>query len=257
VTSHTQLAGHRVDARMAPMTPLSYPLSPRQQFVQGIRAQIPTLPGIIPFGLAAGAYTASVLGQAGQAAALQSLMFAGRGQMVAMQMLREGAPLLLMMLATLIVNLRNMMYAASLTRHINHLSWPWRFLLAFFIVDNVYAFSIQRLNDHAATHDARTRHYFLLGGGLFTLTFWTLGGLLGAIFGQSIPPAWGLDVVPHLSFLYVLSIHMRDRVDWVAGIASALVATLLAGLPWQLGLFAGAAVGLTAGMLFDRGGQNK
>jgi predicted branched-subunit amino acid permease len=224
-------------------------LTPRAQFLDGMRAQLPTLAGVIPFGLAAGAYTANVLNSAPGAIALHAAMFAGRGQMIAVQMLDEGAPLLLLMLAALIVNLRNMVYAAGLAPHINHLSPRWRAFLAFFIVDNVFAFTIERLRRDSASAAAATRHFYLLGSGVFTFVVWTAAGIIGAVFGQRIPGSWGLELVPQLAFIYVLSGNLRTRTNVIAGVAAGLVATAFAWLPLQLGLFAGVLAGMAAGML--------
>jgi predicted branched-subunit amino acid permease len=224
-------------------------LSPRGQFIAGARVQLPLFAGVIPFGLAAGAFTATVLGSAGAAVALHMTMFAGRGQMVAMQMARDQSPLILMGLATLVINLRNMMYGASIARHFSHLSVAWRLLLAFFLVDNVYAMSIKRLEHDAGTRNALSRHYFFLGGGVAVFVVWSLAGIVGAVFGAAIPESYGLAFVPNLSFIYILVLNMQRLEDIVCGAVAGLMAVLCIGLPWQGGLFVGVLAGLAAGLL--------
>lgn len=224
-------------------------LTARQQLLAGARVQLPNLPGVIPFGLAAGAFTASVLGNVPQAAALQSLMFAGRGQMVAMQLQNEGAPLAFIALAALVINLRNMMYGAAIARHFGHLPRVWRLLLAFLLVDLVYALSIGRMERDAQTVNAPTRHFFYLGGGLTVFSLWSLAGVAGAWLGASIPASWGLDFVPNLSFIYVLVTSLRTRADIACALVAGVVASLAAGVPWQGGLFIGSLAGLLVGLL--------
>ncbi len=227
----------------------SFSFSARRQFAAGARTQLLNLASVIPFGLAAGAFTSGVLGDVTQATALQSLMFAGRGQMVAMQLYRDHAPLAFILLAALVINLRNMMYGAAIARHFGHLSWWWRAGLAFLLVDLAYAMAITHLDATADATDAPARHFFYLGGGLTVFGAWSLAGLLGAFLGTSIPASWGLDFVPNLSFIYVLVGNMRKRSDVACGVAAGLVATAAAGWPWQSGLFAGAVAGLMVGML--------
>jgi predicted branched-subunit amino acid permease len=224
-------------------------LSWREQFVAGAKSQIPLFAGVIPFGLAAGAFTATVLGSAGAAVALHGAMFAGRGQMVAMQMAREQSPLVLMALANFVINLRNMMYGASIARHFTHLSVPWRLFLAFFLVDNVYAMSIKRLERDASTRNATTRHYFYLGGGVAVFCVWTISGVVGALFGSAIPESYGLGFVPNLSFIFILAMNIQRREDAICALAAGLTALALAWLPWQGGLFAGVLAGLAVGSI--------
>jgi predicted branched-subunit amino acid permease len=234
---------------VAVITSPSHRVSQRRQFWEGARDQIPNLAGAIPFGLAAGAATAAVLTSIGATTLLHTSMFAGRGQMVAMQMLDSGAPLALIVLATLIVNLRNMMYGASIARHFGHLSWPWRLLLAFFLVDHVYAIAIRRLDHDAQTENAATRHWYYLGCGCMILTAWSISGVIGAVFGAAIPEQFGLSFVPNLSFIYILATSMRRPVDLLCGATAGLVACFLVGIPWQGGLFVGIVAGLVIGML--------
>ncbi len=226
----------------------SIPLTARQQLFEGARDQLPNFAGVVPFGLAAGAATATVLASIGSASVLHAAMFAGRGQMVAMQMLSTSAPLGLLVLATLLVNLRNMMYGASIARHFGHLSRAWRLFLAFFLVDHVYAVAIRRLDADALTHNAPTRHWYYLGGGLAIFIGWSLSGVIGAAFGALIPERYGLGFVPNLSFIYILSSAIRKRSEVVCGLVAGGVASLAVGIPWQGGLFVGVIAGLAAGM---------
>jgi predicted branched-subunit amino acid permease len=230
-------------------------LTRRAQFVAGARSQIPLFAGVIPFGLAAGAFTAAVLDSAGAAVALHAAMFAGRGQMVAMQMAREQSPLLLMAVANFVINLRNMMYGASIARHFTHLSVPWRLFLAFFLVDNVYAMSIKRLERDAATRNANTRHFFFLGGGVAVFCVWTVAGVAGAFFGSAIPESYGLSFVPNLSFIFILAMNVQRREDVICALAAGLTALALSWLPWQGGLFAGVLAGLLAGAVVAERGR--
>ena len=224
-------------------------LTPRDQFLAGMRAQVPNLAGSFPFGLAAGAFTVTVVNNAWLSIGMQAMMFAGRAQMVAMQLEKEHAPLVFMLLACLIINLRCMMYGTAIAQHFGHLSWPWKIGLSFMLADFTYAVSIKPLTEMAGTENAPTRHFFYLGAGLFNVMMWSTGGIIGAWLGNIIPVEWNLDFVPQVSFIFVLVTALRDRDDWLAGIAAGAVSVLLVGLPWQAGLFVGATTGLVAGML--------
>nr|MBP8241494.1 AzlC family ABC transporter permease [Thermoflexales bacterium] len=74
-------------------------LTRKTQFAEGFRAQLPNAPGVFPFGMIAGALTASVMNSALISVLMTSVVFAGRAQMVAMQLETDGAPLLVILMA--------------------------------------------------------------------------------------------------------------------------------------------------------------
>jgi 4-azaleucine resistance transporter AzlC len=226
-------------------------LSARTQFAEGFRAQIPNAPGVFPFGMIAGALTAAVMNSALISVLMTSVVFAGRAQMVAMQLETDGAPLLVILMAALVVNLRHLMYGAALADHFKHLSWKWKVLMALLLTDLGYAVSIKRLSDQADTEDAPTRHWYFVGASVLNWGVWSIGGLLGAFVGGAIPPSLQLDFIPTLSFVLALVINVRDRASLAAAAGAGIFAVAFAGLPWSMGLFVGAMTGLAVGMLVE------
>ena len=108
-------------------------MSATARLLAGSKAQIPILLGVIPFGmiygvaaLEAGLSPAATLG-------MSLIVFAGSSQFIAAQLFATGAPGLVIVLTTLIVNLRHMLYSASIAPYVRHLSRPWKFLLAFLL----------------------------------------------------------------------------------------------------------------------------
>lgn len=226
-------------------------LSRRVQFAEGFRAQLPNAPGVFPFGVIAGALSAAVMNSALISVLMTSVVFAGRAQMVAMQLETDGAPILVSIAAVLVVNLRHLMYGAALADHFKHLSWKWKIVFALLLTDLSYAVAIKRLRDQADTDDAPTRHWYYFGTSVCNWGVWTVGGLLGALAGGQIPPSLSLDFIPTLSFVLALVINVRDRASFVAAAVAGVATVAFAGLPWSSGLFVGAVVGLAAGMAVE------
>lgn len=226
-------------------------LSAKTQFAEGFRAQLPNAPGVFPFGMIAGALTASVMNSALISVLMTSVVFAGRAQMVAMQLETDGAPLLVILMAVLVVNLRHLMYGAALADHFKRLSWKWKILLALLLTDLGYAVSVKRLSDQADTEDAPTRHWYFVGASVLNWGVWSIGGILGAFIGGQIPASLQLDFIPTLSFVLALVINVRDRASLAAAAGAGIFAVAFAGLPWSMGLFVGAMTGLAAGMLVE------
>ncbi|MEX0840647.1 MAG: AzlC family ABC transporter permease, partial [Parvibaculum sp.] len=88
-----------------------------RDYIDGIRAMLPLLPGAVPFGMIAGAVAAEA-GFGSAAGIGQSvIIYAGAAQLAATQLVAEAAPALIVVLTGLVVNLRFAMYSASLAPH--------------------------------------------------------------------------------------------------------------------------------------------
>jgi len=222
--------------------------SPRQQFGDGVRIQLPNIAGVTPFGVIAGALTATVMNSAFWSLLITGGVFAGRAQMVAMQLITDGAPLLVVAVAVLVVNLRHLMYGAALAPHFQHLGWRWKALFGILMTDLAYAVTFQHMERMARSEDAPTRHWYFFGACMTNWVAWMIGGAIGALIGGQLPASWGLDFVPTLAFVLALATHAWDRASIVAAVVAGLLSVALAGLPWSLGLFIGALAGLLAGV---------
>src|SRR5947208_5777968 len=103
--------------------------TPRQEFVAGSREVAPSLVGTIPFGLVVGVASVAAGLTPFEGVALSVLAFSGIAQLVAIQLMAAGSPLLITMTAAFVVSLRLLMYSAALAPHLTHLSPRWRWPL--------------------------------------------------------------------------------------------------------------------------------
>ncbi len=121
--------------------------SPRSAFIGGVKGVAPILLGVIPFGMIYGVLAIGAGLSAGAAQAMSSVVFAGSAQFVATGLFRVGAPGVVLVLTTLIVNLRHILYSASVAPYLKHLSWKWKLLLAYLLTDEAYAVAIMHYTD--------------------------------------------------------------------------------------------------------------
>jgi 4-azaleucine resistance transporter AzlC len=218
----------------------------RRELLRGIRAELPITLGVIPFGmiygvLAVGAGLSSIVAQA-----MSSLVFAGSAQFIAAQLIGLGTPAAVLMFTTFIVNLRHLLYSASLTPHLRHLSAPWRWLLAYLLTDEAYAVTILHYDDE--TRDAGQKHFFFLGAGLTLWVAWQVSTAVGIFLGAQVPENWALDFTLALTFIGLVVPVLNDRPHLGAALSAGLVAVLTAGLPFKLGLMAAALTGIIVGV---------
>ncbi len=226
-------------------------MSRSQEFFHGCRDILPLVLGAIPFGIIFGTLAVSSGLSAGTTLAMSALVFAGSAQFIAVGLIASGTGLLVILLTTLIVNLRHMLYSASLLPHVRHLPQRWRIPLAFWLTDEAFAVIQHRY----ARHDASPhRHWFFLGAALTMYLGWQLSTLVGIAFGKAVPDiaSWGLDFAMIATFIGIAVPMMRNRPQVASALAAAVVALLCWQLPYKLGLVAAALAGIVVGVWLER-----
>jgi predicted branched-subunit amino acid permease len=205
--------------------------------------------GIIPFGIITGvAMVAS--GIPPLVAMLMSvIVFAGASMVASAQLLASSAPVAVIILATAIINLRFMMYSASLRLHFAHAPLRWRIAIAYLTADNVYGLLLGRYSEHP--QDEGKLEYFM-GAGLLVWLVWQLAVLGGVLIGAGVPASWRLEFAAPLAFIAMTIPHLRDRAMIIAALAAGMAVIAAHGLPLRLNILAAAAVGIGAGLLFER-----
>ncbi len=218
-------------------------------FAQGVRAALPVLLGVVPFGVITGvAMVAS--GIPPFAAIVMSLVvFAGASMVATAQLLASSTPVLLVVLTTLIINLRFMMYSASLRQHFAHAPLRWRLLLSYLTADNVYGLMLQRFSERPGDPGKMS---FFLGAGIAIWVVWQLAVIAGALIGAGVPASWRLDFAAPLAFIAMTIPHLRDRAMIAAALAAGITVVAAHALPLKLAVLLAAAVGISAGMLFEK-----
>jgi predicted branched-subunit amino acid permease len=246
----------------------------RTEFLAGIRAELPILLGVAPFGMIYGALAIGAGLPRSAAQAMSSIVFAGSAQFVATQLFATGAPGLVLLLTTFIVNLRHMLYSASLAPHVQKLPARWKWLLAYLLTDEAYAPTILHYRQGEVNHgvteiddslrpprlrgeildDASSdkRHWFFLGAGLALWSVWQASTAVGIFVGAQVPPSWALDFTLALTFIALLIPALTDRPSVAAALSAGIIALVGAGWPYKLGLVTAALVGIAVGAWLDR-----
>jgi 4-azaleucine resistance transporter AzlC len=224
----------------------------RREFLAGVKAELPILLGVSPFGMIYGVLALSAGLPASLAFAMSSVVFAGSAQFVAAQLIGTGAPGIVILVTTFIVNLRHVLYGASIAPHLKPLSTRWKCLLAYLLTDEVYAVAVTRYAQLAASPSGSpsVRWYFL-GAGLAQWSAWQASTAVGIALGAQIPPGWALDFAIALTFIALVIPTLTDRPTVAAALAAGIIAVLAAGWPYKLGLVLAAVAGILVGLLAE------
>lgn len=226
----------------------------RTDFTAGMTAVLPVLLGLLPYALIVGVVAVRMGLSPLQASGMSLLLFAGASQLAALQLIHDGAPVLVIVITVLFVNLRLAMYSASIAPYFAASRQSTRTLVSYLLTDQAYMFSLYGFEQRTQPA-ARVAYY--LGLALPMWLLWQLGTLTGALLGAGLPPGWGLDFALPLTFLALLVPSIQDRATLAAAVVGGAVAVAGHALPWNLGLIAGAFAGIGAGMLASHDNSNR
>jgi len=217
-------------------------------FRRGVRDVSPLLLGIVPFGVVAGIAAAEAGMSVLQALGMSVVIFAGASQLAAIELVGQGTPLTIVVVTAVVINLRMLMYSASIAPYFQSLPSRARSGLAYLLTDQAYALSIARYRDG----DGVDRVAYYLGVAVTLWVVWQITTVAGALAQAGIPESLGLEFTVPLVFLALLVPAMEDRPTTVAGLVGGTVAAVAGILPLNLGLLVGATVGIVAGLLAER-----
>ncbi len=234
----------------------------RAEFVAGVKAEAPLMLGVLPFGLIYGALALQAGISAGAALAMSSIVLAGSAQFVGTQLFSVAAPGPIILLTTFVVNLRHLLYSASLAPYVTRLRPAWKALLAYLLTDEAYAVAVthyqetqsggravaQSRNDITSDY----RHWFFLGAGLTLWVTWQVSTAVGIFLGARIPASLHLEFALPLTFMALVRPAITDRATSAAALTAGVIAVLADGLTLRLGIIVAAVCGITAGLLAER-----
>ncbi|MFC6989476.1 AzlC family ABC transporter permease [Haloplanus sp. GCM10025708] len=217
-------------------------------FRNGVRAALPLLLGVVPFALVSGVAAVGAGLTLVEAMGLSVVVFAGASQLAVLELLGQNAPLAVVILTAAVINVRMVMYSASIAPYFRPLRRRWKVLLAYLLTDQAYALSIA---EYARTDDTDRRWYYF-GIAVTIWVVWQLATVAGIALGANVPDRWGLQFAVPLVFLTLLVMALKDRETVAAGVVGGGVAVAGAGLPLNLGLVVGALAGVATGVLVER-----
>lgn len=220
------------------------------EFRAGAAAVAPMLVGVVPFGLVAGA--SPVEHDLGGAAAVgfSTIVFAGASQLAAIDVLADGGSAILAALAAWTINLRILLYSASLAPYLSHEPLRRRLGAAYLLTDQAYAVSIQRWS--AGDSPPARRLPFYLGGAVLLWVSWQLATIAGIVVGPVVPDDVPLEFAVPLVFLVLLIPALTSMPAVVAAVVggTAAVAAAEAGAD-DVSIMVGAIAGIAAGVVAE------
>jgi predicted branched-subunit amino acid permease len=207
------------------------------------------LVGVVPFGLVAGA-TPVTDGLGGRVAVgFSVIVFAGASQLAAINVLGDGGSALVAAMAAWTINLRLLLYSASLAPHLSRERLRTRLLIAYVLTDQAYAVCITRWG---TGDDPKRRVPYYLGAALLLWSSWQISTIVGVVVGSTVSNEIPLEFAVPLVFLVLLIPAITGRPAAVAAVVGGASAVLSAEAgAGSLSLMIGAVAGIVAGTIAE------
>jgi 4-azaleucine resistance transporter AzlC len=223
---------------------------------RGVRDVSPILLGIVPFGLVAGVAAVDAGLSPLQAVGLSMVVFAGASQLAMVDLLSRNAELAVVFLTAVVINLRMMMYSASIAPHFRTFRSRWKAVGSYLLTDQAYALSIARYGAGEDPPSATERRNYYLAVAASLWGVWQVCTVAGVLLGTGVPDSWGLAFAVPLVFLALLVPAVSNRPSAAAAVVGGGVAVAgevvvvggSPGLPFNIGLLLGAVAGVLAGV---------
>jgi 4-azaleucine resistance transporter AzlC len=224
--------------------------SAHAEFWAGARDTFPLIVGAMPFGIIFGALAMANGLSFATTAAMSAFVFAGSAQFITIGLLAAGTSWPFVVLTTFVVNLRHVLYSATLAPYVKRLSQRWQIPLAFWLTDETFVIAAKRYNQ---ADTSAYKHWYYLGSAVFMYIDWQICTWLGLTVGQLIPnaAAWGLDFAMPVTFIGMVVSYLKNRPMVATVIVAGVVAVLAHPLPNKLGLIMAALAGIGAGILVE------
>ena len=219
-------------------------------FLRGVRAALPFVIVMGPFGMLFGVASADAGLNLFETAAFSLTVFAGAAQFAALQLMQDQAPLIVILATSLAVNLRLLMYSVALAPEFGGASVGVRAALAYFLVDQVFVVTQAEIARRPGqTLQEKTAFYF--GAVLPVAGLWFAASFFGAVAGQAIPPEYALDFAVPITFLAMIAPMLRSVPHLVAAAVSVAGTLGFSALPYGSGLLVAAVLAMGAGVTVE------
>ncbi|HIZ89096.1 MAG: AzlC family ABC transporter permease [Mucispirillum sp.] len=218
-------------------------------FLSGLKLFFPIGAGYLPLGFACGIVCAEAGMSVVQIFIMSLFVYAGAGQYIAGGMIAAGASPFSIIITTLIVNSRHVLYTSVLYPYIAKWSFLKQSIFATEITDEVFAMH----SSYMAKNGANTVTAFTLN--IFSHSSWIISNTIGGISASLIPDSskFGLDFTLYALFIALILPRLVNYAQAAAFITGGLIAVIFALFDMvYFGIIAGAVAGATVGFYTGR-----
>lgn len=216
-----------------------------RSIMQGALAVLPLTIAVVPWGILAGSFALDAGLDPFQSQAMSAFVYGGAAQLVALGMVKTGVGLFSIILTTMLVTSRHLLYSMAMRNKIAPLPFKWRVTLGFLLTDELFAIASQ-------SKQHQFDRWYAFGGGFSFYLGWNLASFAGIAAGQSIDNIadWGLDFAIAATFIALVVPAVKNRSTLICVLVSLVSACLFELFQVAGGLLIAALLGMTSGYLY-------
>ncbi|MBD3893153.1 AzlC family ABC transporter permease [Hydrogenophaga sp.] len=223
------------------------------EFWDGVRDQSGATLGMAAWGLMTGVAMVAAGLSVAEAVLMTLIVYAGSAQLAALPLMVTGAPLWVILVAAVCVNLRFVVFSAHLRPYMMHLPLWQRMVSGYLTIDLSYVFFVRRYPTPGHSADERERQQaYLMGNCAVNYLSWMSASLIGVLLANAIPPAWGLGFAGILALLGVLCSLATSPLRVVSATVAGTAAVAAFALPLNLNIVVAIASAVVICLLLEK-----
>lgn len=188
------------------------------------------------------------------ALAVSLLVYAGSAQLAVLPLLAVGAPLWVIWLTAICVNLRFVIFSNLWRSYFAHLPLRQRLTIGYFSGDVIFVAFMKR---YPTQQPQPEQQPYFWGAATTNWLAWQLPSIAGILLANEVPLSWGLGFAGVLALLGVLLSMLHDRATWIATGVAATAAVAAFALPLKLNILVAIVVAVAAGLAAEAWLQRK
>jgi predicted branched-subunit amino acid permease len=200
--------------------------------------------GIVPFGLALGAVIGATSINPWAALASGPLILAGAAQLATLRMLEAGSHPVVIVASALLINLRLLLYSASLAPWFSGARLRLRLLLAASVIDQTHFVAVPRFERGDLGRRERVAYY--AGASIWIVVAWLGSQSVAIVLGGELPDSARLDMAAPLALVGLLAKSVATRPAVLAAVGGVAIASLGAGAPFHSATLIATVAGIAA-----------
>lgn len=223
------------------------------EYREGFMDQATVAMGIGAWGLMTGVAMVKSGMSVFEALLMTLVVYAGSAQLAAVPMIMAGAPLWVILVAALCVNLRFVVFSAHLRPYMMHMPRLRRVVSGFVTGDLSYVFFARKYPHPGTSTDELTRQQaYLMGNCAVNFVCWMVASVVGVLMANAIPTAWGLGFAGILALLGVMSSLATSPLRMVSVTVSGAAAVVAWALPLKLNILVAITCAVVICLLLEK-----
>ncbi|WP_228529795.1 AzlC family ABC transporter permease [Diaphorobacter caeni] len=176
------------------------------------------------------------------------LIYAGSAQLAVLPLLVAGAPLWVIWLTAICVNLRFVIFSQMWRSYFHEFPRNKRLLLAYFSGDVIFVGFMKRFPE---PKPAPGQVAYFSGAASTNWMMWQIPSIAGMLLANAIPLSWGLGFAGVLALLGILLSMINDRFTVLATAVAGTAAVAAFALPLKMNILVAVVAAVAAGLMFE------